>query len=76
MKYIKLNNSNLEVSRLCLGCMSFGEAEIGQYQWTLPFEKSKSIIEKAYEYGINFFDTSNNYSDGTSQQFQGKVIKQ
>ena len=76
MKYIKLNNSNLEVSRLCLGCMSFGEAEIGQYQWTLPFEKSKSIIEKAYEYGINFFDTSNNYSDGTSEQFLGKVIKQ
>ena len=75
MEYIKLNNSDLKVSRLCLGCMSFGEPEIGQYQWTLPYGQSKDIIHKAYEYGINFFDTSNNYSNGTSEQFLGKAIK-
>jgi len=75
MQYIKLNNSDLNVSRLCLGCMSFGEAELGQYQWTLPFEKSKEIILKAHELGINFFDTSNNYSAGSSERFLGKVIK-
>lgn len=56
--------------------MSFGEASIGQYQWTLDYEASKQIISKAYEYGINFFDTSNNYSNGTSEQYLGKAIKQ
>lgn len=75
MKYITLGNSNLNVSRICLGCMSFGEPSTGQYQWTLPYEESEKIIHKAYEMGINFFDTSNNYSDGTSEQFLGKAIK-
>lgn len=75
MEYIKLNNSDLNVSRICLGCMSFGEPEVGQYQWTLNYEDSERIIHKAYEYGINFFDTSNNYSNGTSEQFLGKAIK-
>lgn len=75
MEYITLGNSDLKVSRLCLGCMSFGEAEEGQYQWTLGYEDSESIIHKAYEAGINFFDTSNNYSNGTSEIFLGKAIK-
>ena len=75
MKYIRLGNSDLEVSRLCLGCMSFGEAEKGQYQWTLNYEDSSAIIHKAYHSGINFFDTSNNYSNGTSEIFLGKAIK-
>ena len=75
MEYIRLNNSDLTVSRLCLGCMSFGEPEIGQYQWTLGYDDSKRIIRKAYELGINFFDTSNNYSDGTSEQFLGRAVK-
>ena len=75
MEYITLGNSNLTVSRLALGCMSFGEPEIGQYQWTLPYEDAKKIIDKAYALGINFFDTSNNYSNGTSEQFLGKALK-
>ncbi len=75
MKYITLGNSELKVSRLCLGCMSFGEAETGQYQWTLDYESSSAIIHKAFESGINFFDTSNNYSGGTSEVFLGRAIK-
>ncbi len=75
MKYITLGNSDLTVSRLCLGCMSFGEADQGQYQWTIDYESSERIIRKAFENGINFFDTSNNYSDGTSEIFLGKAIK-
>lgn len=75
MKYITLGNSDLKVSRLCLGCMSFGEADQGQYQWTMDYEASAEIIHAAYEKGINFFDTSNNYSNGTSEVFLGKAIK-
>lgn len=75
MEYIKLNNSDLKVSKLCLGCMSFGEPDVGQYQWTLGYEESERIIKKAYEAGINFFDTSNNYSAGTSEIFLGKALK-
>ncbi len=75
MKYIILGNSDLQVSRLTLGCMSFGEADQGQYQWTIDYESSKEIIHAAYEKGINFFDTSNNYSNGTSEIFLGKAIK-
>ena len=76
MKYITLGNSDLRVSRLCLGCMSFGEADRGQYQWTLGYDASAEIIHKAYEAGINFFDTSNNYSEGTSEIFLGRAIKE
>ena len=75
MKYITLGNSDLKVSRLCLGCMSFGEASQGQYQWTMDYESSKEIIDKAYASGINFFDTSNNYSNGTSELYLGKALK-
>ena len=75
MKYITLGNSDLQVSQLCLGCMSFGEASQGQYQWTMDYESSAAIIHAAYEKGINFFDTSNNYSDGTSELFVGKALK-
>ena len=75
MEYITLGNSDLRVSRICLGCMSFGEADQGQYQWTLNYNDSKKIIDKAISLGINFFDTSNNYSDGTSETFLGKAIK-
>lgn len=74
MEYVTLGNSDLKVSKLCLGCMSFGEADAGQYQWTLPYDESSNIIHKAYYAGINFFDTSNNYSAGTSEVFLGKAI--
>lgn len=76
MEYTTLGNSDLKVSRLCLGCMSFGEASLGQYQWTLNYQESTDIIHKAYEVGINFFDTSNNYSEGTSELFLGKAVKE
>ena len=76
MKYAKLSNSDLTVSKLCLGCMSFGDPNKGQYQWTLDYEQSENIIRKAYEAGINFFDTSNNYSDGSSEEYLGRAIKQ
>ena len=76
MKYTKLSHSDLTVSKLCLGCMSFGDPNRGQYQWTLDYEQSENIIRKAYEAGINFFDTSNNYSDGSSEEYLGRAIKQ
>ena len=75
MKYIDLNNSDLNVSRICLGCMSFGKPKVGQYQWTLDYDDASKIIQEAYHRGINFFDTSNNYSDGTSEQFVGRALK-
>ena len=75
MEYTVLGNSDLRVSRLCLGCMSFGEPGRGQYQWTLGYEDSERIIRSAYEHGINFFDTSNNYSDGSSEEILGQAIK-
>ena len=76
MEYIKLGNSDLKVSRLCLGCMSFGEADQGQYQWTLDYGESEKIILEAYKNGINFFDTANNYSNGSSERYLGRAIKQ
>ena len=75
MRYIKLTNSNLTVSRLCLGCMSFGDADKGDYAWTLNYDESKKIIDLAISSGINYFDTSNNYSNGSSEEYLGKAIK-
>ena len=75
MEYVKLGNSNLTVSKLCLGCMSFGDPDSGQYQWTLGYDEAKNIIDKAYAAGINFFDTSNNYSNGSSEEYLGRAIK-
>ena len=75
MEYVKLGNTGLDVSRFCLGCMSFGEAEKWIHQWVLNEEKSRSIIKKALELGINFFDTANVYSMGTSEEFLGRALK-
>jgi 1-deoxyxylulose-5-phosphate synthase len=72
---MKLGNTGLDVSRLCLGCMSFGVAEKWIHQWVLDEEKSRSIIKKALELGINFFDTANVYSMGTSEEFLGRALK-
>lgn len=74
MEYIKLGNSDLMVSRICLGCMSFGEASKGMHSWTLSYEQSKEIIEYALNQGINFFDTAMGYQGGTSEEFLGKAI--
>lgn len=75
MDYVKLGNTGLDVSRLCLGCMSFGVPERGTHQWVLNEELSRPIIKKALDYGINFFDTANAYSDGTSEEIVGRALK-
>ncbi|WP_338786175.1 aldo/keto reductase [Metabacillus sp. FJAT-53654] len=76
MEYVKLGNTGLDVSRLCLGCMSFGVPERGIAPWSLGEEQSRPIIKKALELGINFFDTANIYSDGTSEQIVGRALKE
>lgn len=75
MKYIKLGNSELKVSRICLGCMGFGDATSGQHSWTLDEEHSREIIKKALDLGINFFDTAIGYQNGTSEQYLGRALK-
>lgn len=75
MEYVKLGNTGLDVSRFCLGCMSFGEAEKWIHQWVLNEEQSRTIIKKALDLGINFFDTANVYSMGSSEEFLGRALK-
>ncbi|KQX44707.1 aldo/keto reductase [Paenibacillus sp. Root444D2] len=75
MEYVKLGNTGLDVSRICLGCMGFGEAGRWIHQWVLDEERSRPIIKKALEMGINFFDTANVYSDGTSEEIVGRALK-
>lgn len=75
MEYIKLGNSDLMVSRICLGCMGFGDAKNGMHSWTLDEEKSTEIIKNALENGINFFDTAIGYQGGTSEQYLGRALK-
>jgi aryl-alcohol dehydrogenase-like predicted oxidoreductase len=75
MDYVKLGNTGMDVSRLCLGCMSFGEPDRGNHQWVLHEEQSRQIIKKALEHGITFFDTANVYSDGTSEEIVGRALK-
>lgn len=75
MEYVKLGNTGLDVSRLCLGCMGFGVAERSFHQWVLNEEGSRPIIKKALELGINFFDTANVYADGTSEEILGLALK-
>ncbi len=75
MEYVKLGNSELEVSRLCVGCMSFGDPASKMHAWTLNPEESEAIIKHALDLGINFFDTANTYSAGTSEEYLGRAIK-
>ncbi|MBB6634789.1 aldo/keto reductase [Cohnella thailandensis] len=75
MEYTRLGRTGLEVSRLCLGCMSYGVADRGSHPWTLDEETSRPFIRKALELGINFFDTANVYSDGTSEEIVGRALK-
>ncbi|MGG6109585.1 aldo/keto reductase [Pantoea allii] len=74
MKTIQLANTDLRVSRLCLGCMTFGEPDRGKHAWTLPEESSRPLIRQALEAGINFFDTANSYSDGSSEEIVGRAL--
>lgn len=75
MKYTKLGNSDLEVSRICLGCMGFGDAKNGQHSWTIDEGKSREIIKKALDLGVNFFDTAIAYQSGTSEQYVGRAVR-
>jgi len=74
MKLNRLGNSGLQVSELCLGCMTFGEPLRGGHSWTLPEDQSRPLIRMAYEAGITFFDTANVYSDGSSEEILGNVL--
>jgi len=75
MDFVKLGNTGMDVSRLCVGCMSFGVPERGNHSWVLDEEQSRPIIKKALDFGINFFDTANVYSDGTSEEIVGRALK-
>ncbi len=75
MKYVKLGNSDLLVSRICLGCMGFGDPQNGQHSWTVGREKTEEIVKHAVEQGINFFDTALVYQNGTSEQYLGQALK-
>jgi 1-deoxyxylulose-5-phosphate synthase len=74
VKYTKLGSTGLDVSRICLGCMSYGIPERGPHLWTLDEEASRPHIQRAVEAGINFFDTANVYSDGTSEEIVGRAL--
>lgn len=75
MKYTRLGNSDLSVSRVCLGCMGFGDAGNGQHSWTLDEEHSREIMKRALELGVNFFDTAIGYQGGTSEQYVGRAVR-
>jgi aryl-alcohol dehydrogenase-like predicted oxidoreductase len=75
MDYVNLGKSGLKVSRICLGCMSYGVPERGSHLWSLPDDKSRPFIKRALEVGINFFDTANVYSDGTSEEIVGRALR-
>ena len=75
MEYTKLGNTGMDVSRICLGCMGFGDAERGVHKWVLNDESSQPIIKKALELGVNFFDTANVYAGGTSEEILGHGLK-
>lgn len=75
MEYLRLGNSNLNVSKLCLGCMSYGDPASGHHAWVLNEQDSRPFIKKALELGINFFDTANRYSFGASELILGKALR-
>ncbi len=74
MEYVKLGSTGMDVSRICLGCMSYGVPERGAHPWSLGLEESRPFLTRALDLGINFFDTANVYSDGTSEEIVGAVL--
>ena len=76
MQYTKLGNSDLTVSRICMGCMGFGDPQNGQHSWTLDEAHSREIIRRGLELGVNFFDTAIGYQSGTSEQYLGRAVKE
>lgn len=75
MKYIKLGKSELNVSRICMGCMGFGNAATGQHSWTVNEAQAREIIKHGLEMGINFYDTAIAYQNGTSEQYVGRALR-
>jgi 1-deoxyxylulose-5-phosphate synthase len=75
MKYVKFGKTGLDVSRICLGCMTYGEPTRGPHPWSLDEASSRPLIKQAIDLGVNFFDTANVYSDGTSEEFLGRALK-
>ncbi len=75
MEYAKLGNSDLRVSRICLGCMGFGDPSIGQHSWTIGEEPTREIIHRSLDLGVNFFDTAIAYQLGTSEQYVGRTLR-
>ena len=75
MQYVKLGSTGLDVSRICLGCMTYGVPDRGAHEWTLDEDASRPLIRQALEAGINFFDTANVYSDGTSEEIVGRALR-
>ena len=75
MKYIKLGNTDLNVSRICMGCMGFGDASRGQHSWTIDEEHSREIIRRGLDLGVNFYDTAVGYQSGTSEQYLGRALR-
>ncbi len=75
MQYTKLGKTGLDVSRICLGCMTYGAPDRGAHSWTLDEQASRPFIQRALELGINFFDTANSYSDGTSEEILGRAMR-
>jgi len=75
MEYVNLGKTGLKVSRICLGCMTYGVPERGAHPWSLDEEKSRPFFQRALELGINFFDTANTYSDGTSEEIVGRALR-
>ncbi len=75
MKYIKLGDSELNVSRICMGCMGFGNAKEGQHSWTLDEEHSRENIKRGLDLGVNFYDTAIAYQSGTSEQYVGRALR-
>ena len=75
MEYVKLGKSDLEVSRICLGCMGFGDPTAGQHTWTVGEEETRAIVKRALELGVNFFDTAIAYQGGTSEAYLGRALR-
>jgi 1-deoxyxylulose-5-phosphate synthase len=75
MQYVKLGSTGLDVSRICLGCMSYGGPEAGTHQWSLGEDEARPFFQQAIEAGINFFDTANVYSAGTSEEITGRALR-
>ncbi|MGM4912078.1 aldo/keto reductase [Rhizobium sp. 768_B6_N1_8] len=75
MEYVKLGKTGLEISKICLGCMTYGDPNRGNHAWSLPEEESRALLKQAIDLGINFLDTANTYSNGSSEEIVGRAIK-